>query len=68
MATINQEKMGFPIFRRMLFPLSGSPPNRVICTGNAIIAAMEETEPLQPRVVCFFLPQFPQVIGEASCK
>lgn len=40
MPTINQEKMGFPIFRWIMFPLSGFLTNGAICTGNAIIAAI----------------------------
>lgn len=40
MPTINQEKMGFPIFRWMLLPLSGSSTKWAICTGNAITAAI----------------------------
>lgn len=40
MPTINQEKMGFPIFRCIRCPLSGFPTNWAICTGNAIIAAI----------------------------
>ena len=38
MPTINQEKIGSPIFRWIVLSLSGFPTNWAICTGNAITA------------------------------
>lgn len=56
MATINQEKIGFPIFRWMLLPLSGFPHKLSNCTGNAIIAAIGKKDCATTTMSGLFFP------------
>lgn len=69
MPTINQEKIGFPIFRWIVLSLSSFPTNWVICTGNAITAATgRDFATTNTSGLFFFLKPFSQVIEGACFK